>query len=519
MRLVGQSEAAAEVDLVLDQNTITVGSAPSNSIVLDDPAVGAQHLLVRRRGAEWMLEPLDPTRPVYLNGIRIIGKHAVRPGDVFEVGPGAFALVALPGSDTGRRHDPQANRKAWLGASVGLLLALVAFVIAFGAGPSAGWSFSGAGPLPATIAPDATSMSTAAPPTPAPAPTAVALRSPTAVLTPLATASATTEPSRATLEAALGSAPHLQVVAAMTVVAALDEEERERALERLGTTRPDDWLHELLSTPTPLPPRGRLALGRWLPEAGRYDVVLRDLASSLETQLVPNASQPAFSSDRRFLAYRSWQDDALGLFVASADGTERWLLTQDAHEEDMWPAWAPDGSALAFASARLGDGLTRVYVTSSQGGPATTVTYGGYVDWSPDGSRLAVQSCLGGDCGIMLVPPDGSELERLTTDASDGAPAWSPNGQYIAFHSHREGKWSLYVMRSDGSGLLQLTDADADDCVPVWSPDGHYLAFRSDRGGEWAVWAVPASGGEPTWMFDAPVRPGEELVERISWLP
>ena len=35
-------------------------------------------------------------------------------------------------------------------------------------------------------------------------------------------------------------------------------------------------------------------------EAGRrYDVVIRDLASGAEAQLVPNASQPAFSRDRR----------------------------------------------------------------------------------------------------------------------------------------------------------------------------------------------------------------------------
>jgi len=95
LRLVGQSEATAEVDLFLDQNSITVGSAPSNSIVLDDPAVAGRHLLLRRRGAEWMLEPLVATGPVYLNGIRIIGKHAVRPGDQFEVGSAAFGLRGI----------------------------------------------------------------------------------------------------------------------------------------------------------------------------------------------------------------------------------------------------------------------------------------------------------------------------------------------------------------------------------------------------------------------------------------
>ena len=507
------------VDLVLDQRTVGIGSAPNNTIVLDDPAVGAQHLLLRRRGAEWMLEPLDAERPVYLNGIRIIGKHAVRAGDTFEVGSGVFELLPLAGTGPDSKHEDGFNRRLWLGASAGLLVSMAAFVIVFSSGLSNRLVLPGIEPTATTVNPGTATPASMPTPNPTlsqagPAPTVT-----TAPTGPPVTPSPTVEASRATMEAALASAPHAQVITAMTVVAGLEAEEREQALARLEAARPEDWLVKVLSTPTPAPPEGRLALARWLPEANRYDLVLHDVVAGTETQLIPHASQPAFTADGQRLAYRSWQEDAFGLFAASGDGTERWLLTRDAHPEDMWPAWSPDGLTVAFASRRLGDDVSRLYIVPAQGGPAANLTYGEYADWAPDGTHLAVKTCEGGDCGITLVPPDGSDRLRLTTDASDGAPAWSPNGLYIAFHSHREGKWGVYVMRNDGSGLLRLTESDSDDCVPVWSPDGRYLAFRSDRGGTWAVWVVPATGGDAVRLLDAPTRPGDEIWERMSWIP
>jgi len=518
VRVVGRSAAVSGIDLALGQDPITIGSARDNTIVVDSPEVGSHHLVLRRRGAECILQPLDAEHPVFLNGIRVVGRHVLLPGDLLEVGPAAFSLVSASANDAERPREDAGNRRLWLGASVGVLVALVALIVALASGFAPAWSLQA---LELALAPTNTAMPTP-PATAAPAqPVTPTFVPATPVVTPIAAATptATIEPSRATIEAVLAAAPHVRVVAAMTAVAILSPEERERALADLASGTPEVWLELVLSTPTPAPPSGTLVLGRYLADANRYDIVLHDLYTGGETQLLPQASQPAFSRDGRLLAYHSWQESALGLFAATSDGTQRWLLTRDAHSEDVWPAWAPDGSAVAFASTRLGDGMSRVYTVPSQGGIASDVTYGEYVDWSPDGSQLAVKSCIGGTCGIMLVRPDGSELVPLTTEASDGAPAWSPNGRYIAFHSHRLGKWAIYVMRSDGGGLLQLTGGSADDCVPVWSPDGRYLAFRSDRSGDWAIWAVPATGGEPLWLFDAPARPGEELVERLSWLP
>lgn len=529
MRLVGVSEAAASLDLALDQGTITVGSDPGNTVVIEVPDVDDHHLRLRHRGRDWTLEPFRPGQIVCLNGIRVIGPHSLRVGDEIEFGSARLALAAEPGEE--RRQAPRRalNRKAWLGASTGLVFALIIAIAALqtlprGIEPP---TALGAALAPTvTAAPSATSAptETAAPPTATPmAPPTSTLPATRAPVAPTAGATPVVDSDLATLEAALGPAPHQRAVTAMTAIAVMPSPLRQQALRDLAALsdgQVESWIDSLLGTPTPVPPTGRLVFGRYSPGFGRYDVVSRDLLSGLETVLLTQGSQPAFSADGRMFAYHSWQPDALGLYAATADGSARWLLTRDSHDEDRLPAWSPDNALVAFASFRLSDGMSRIYSVPAQGGLARDITYGEYVSWSPDGSRIAIKGCVGGSCGIMLATPDGEDLTFLTTDATDGAPAWSPDGTRIAFHSHRQDdNWDLYVMNRDGTDIRRLTDSAMTDCTPVWSPDGRYLAFRSNRDAQWALWVVPSEGGEPALLFPADLRPGDELIECIAWLP
>ena len=70
-------------------------------------------------------------------------------------------------------------------------------------------------------------------------------------------------------------------------------------------------------------------------------------------------------------------------------------------------------------------------------------------EWSPDGSRLAFTSarvqpppnfnCCGvGPGDIYSMAADGTDVRTLVTDGGlDAAPAWSPDGTKIAFASTR----------------------------------------------------------------------------------
>jgi Tol biopolymer transport system component len=86
---------------------------------------------------------------------------------------------------------------------------------------------------------------------------------------------------------------------------------------------------------------------------------------------------------------------------------------------------------------------------------------------------------------VMVMRPDGSRRERLTTDqAVYAAPVVSPDGQSIAVASFRGGSWNgIYLLDRFGKGRTTLVSHSTFDGSPAWSPDGTKLAFRSELPG------------------------------------
>ncbi len=115
----------------------------------------------------------------------------------------------------------------------------------------------------------------------------------------------------------------------------------------------------------------------------------------------------------------------------NADGTDQMRLTTNA-AADRSPAWSPDGTKIAFASKRTGNG------------------------------------------DIYVMNADGTGQRRLTTNAAaDRSPDWSPDGTKIAFASKRTGNGDIYVM--DGQR------PDAADDQPCGRRRAVLLAACEDR--------------------------------------
>ena len=143
-----------------------------------------------------------------------------------------------------------------------------------------------------------------------------------------------------------------------------------------------------------------------------------------------------------------------------ADGSEQRRLTSHPGVDDS-PSWSPDGTRIAFVSAR--DGGQDIHVMLADGQKAEKLTSGGLVTldasvWSPDGTRLAYQVAKAGNYDIAVVRlADRASAVVAGSPEYDGMYSWSPDGRRLAFISGRGGSDAVWLMDSDGGRPRALT--------------------------------------------------------------
>jgi dipeptidyl aminopeptidase/acylaminoacyl peptidase len=266
-----------------------------------------------------------------------------------------------------------------------------------------------------------------------------------------------------------------------------------------------------------------------------------------------NASDPRLHPAGERVAFVvSWIDEddreyRSAIWLGSIDGsTPPRKLTAGA-QRDASPRWSPDGTRLAFVSAR-GDekAPSQLYVLPLAGGEAIRLTElpedVSAITWSPDGTKIAFVSRVRDEAyeeeddrkreprrftrlaykldnvgwtgdrrqHLFMVAADGSGTPRQLTsgDFEHAAPAWAPDGRRLAFVSHLDDDWDIRlttdVYVADMVGPWEprkLTGSDGNVDHPVWAPDGAAVAFLYAPGPlDWPrhaqVAVISADGGE-----------------------
>jgi Tol biopolymer transport system component len=150
---------------------------------------------------------------------------------------------------------------------------------------------------------------------------------------------------------------------------------------------------------------------------------------------------PSYSSDGRYIVYREWGVNHMGLRIMDlADKSIRILTT----EPDNLPFWSPDGKLIVF---------TRKMNSTN--------------------------------FDICTIRPDGTNLKVLTTsEANDAHAVWTADGK-IAYSSGMYG-WrveaatydntfqpygQIVIMNADGSEKRLLTDSMWEDSMPLFVPN------------------------------------------------
>ncbi|MBD3292470.1 MAG: hypothetical protein GF393_06070, partial [Armatimonadia bacterium] len=183
-----------------------------------------------------------------------------------------------------------------------------------------------------------------------------------------------------------------------------------------------------------------------------------------------------FTSYRTAANWDVWVCDLFGENLQKVNGTG-W--------PDRYPTWSPDGTQIAFAQERVGQGQADIYAMDSTGGSLTNLTnstdHDTHPTWSPSGDRIAFETNRDGNGEIYSIYADGTGDTNLTNHSSEDIdPAWAPpggNGR-IAFATSRDGPdWELYTMSQDGSDPKRITDNNVWVTNPSWSPGCHLLAY------------------------------------------
>src|SRR5881392_3330294 len=117
------------------------------------------------------------------------------------------------------------------------------------------------------------------------------------------------------------------------------------------------------------------------------------LTGAVDPRLHPDGSRVAFVVwwiDEQACDYRS------AIWLASVDGSVPPRKLTSGDKRDTSPRWAPDGSRIAFLSARGEKSPRQLYVLPLDGGEATKLTEleedVAAIAWSPDGTRIAFAS-------------------------------------------------------------------------------------------------------------------------------
>ena len=330
-----------------------------------------------------------------------------------------------------------------------------------------------------------------------------------------------------------------------------------------------DGLEAFIKT-TPEEPKARLLLGKAYNALGRYNDAVEQLrrasqlyAAQPEERIVARLElartylrfgdrNSAFRVLRRVQRSTSDSETLREIIELVGDSYRTKQLTK-GDSDNYSPTFSPDGTQIAFASFRTGNGeiylmdlngqiRRRVtYTTDFNDSSPTFLTTPNYLFYSsePKASRdvkVVIQSS--GSTPIYAgfnLTHIHSKITRAVLPVIFGArvPRTSPTDDQVVYESNTDGNLELYLLDLEDVDLAQLTPEtikhkritfnETDDGSPTFFPDGKRIMFVASRSEVKQLWTIDIDGQNETHFnpnrydcYNPTVSPDGKTIAYVS---
>ncbi|MFZ5858315.1 MAG: TolB family protein [Chloroflexota bacterium] len=157
--------------------------------------------------------------------------------------------------------------------------------------------------------------------------------------------------------------------------------------------------------------------------SGNYNLYVLDVSTkSVErlTEIDSNERYPDWSPDRKTVLFQSDRGFGINLFTADVETQKVKQVTFDRASSIHYPIWAPNGKSMLyqkyFGSTSIGL-VVRDHTTNKTSNIISLDFQNDlWPAWSPDGLQIAFVSNRDGQTDIYIINKDGTAIYRLTDD-------------------------------------------------------------------------------------------------------
>ncbi len=220
----------------------------------------------------------------------------------------------------------------------------------------------------------------------------------------------------------------------------------------------------------------------------------------LLTALQAAAQLPRDPEERAKAIAQIMQTNSRQLTLFDREGKELTAVgTRDLYQQ---PVFAPDAKRLAVIKVDLEKESNDLWVVDVATGKTTRISTSGEREsaaspaWAPDGSRVAYVGLRQGAYGLYQKPSNGEGTEELLYKSN--APLvltdWSQDGRYLTYYSTDLGGGAIFALPLAGSGErkpIEIFRSKSQLTGPRLSPDDRFVAYVSNETGRTELYVRP----------------------------